>query len=69
MTGRSGSAADGTSVALDAANTKVVAGLLSFCYTKAPADSKLMVPAKLQTEQSSHSRHHELGLGKRYNLA
>jgi hypothetical protein len=40
-----------------ARGTAVVAALWPFCVTKAEADLKLTIPAKLQTQQSSYSRH------------
>ena len=50
-------AATSQKVAQDAADTAVVAALLPFCVTKAEADPNLTILAKLQTEQSSYSRH------------
>ena len=44
-------------LAQDTADTAVVAALLPFCVTKAEADPNLATLAKLQTEQSSYSRH------------
>jgi hypothetical protein len=43
--------------AQEVADTAVVAALLPFCVTKAEADPNLTILAKLQTEQSSYSRH------------
>jgi hypothetical protein len=51
------SAATSQKFAQDAADTAVVAALLPFCVTKAEADPNLTILAKLQTEQSSYSRH------------
>jgi hypothetical protein len=43
--------------AQETANTAVVAALLPFCVSKAETDPDLTILAKLQTEQSSYSRH------------
>ena len=50
-------AATSQKLAQDTADTAVVAALLPFCLTKAQADPNLTILAKLQTEQSSYSRH------------
>lgn len=50
-------AATSQKLAQDSADTAVVAALLPFCVTKAEADPNLTILAKLQTEQSSYSRH------------
>jgi len=50
-------AAASQKLAQDTADTAVVAALLPFCVTKAEADPNLTILAKLQTEQSSYSRH------------
>ncbi len=50
-------AATSQKLAQDTADTAVVAALLPFCVTKAEADPNLTILAKLQTEQSSYSRH------------
>jgi hypothetical protein len=51
------SAATSQKLAQDTADSAVVAALLPFCVTKAEADPDLTILAKLQTEQSSYSRH------------
>jgi hypothetical protein len=50
-------AATSQKLAQDTADMAVVAALLPFCVTKAEADPNLATLAKLQTEQSSYSRH------------
>jgi hypothetical protein len=50
-------AATSQKLAQDTADTAVVVALLPFCVTKAQADPNLTILAKLQTEQSSYSRH------------
>ncbi len=50
-------AATSEKLAQDTASAAVVAALVPFCVTKAEADPDLAPLAKLQTEQSSYSRH------------
>ena len=50
-------AATSQKLAQETADTAVVAALLPFCVTKAEKDPNLTILAKLQTEQSSYSRH------------
>jgi hypothetical protein len=50
-------AATSQKLAQDTADTAVVTALLPFCISKAQADPNLTILAKLQTEQSSYSRH------------
>jgi hypothetical protein len=50
-------AATSQKLAQDTADTAVVAALVPFCVTKAEADPNLTILTKLQSEQSSYSRH------------
>jgi len=50
-------AATSEKLAQNTANAAVVAALVPFCVTKAEADPNLTILARLQTEQSSYSRH------------